>query len=325
MISHVPLVRALALVVETGLADRIEAGPANAETLGGELGLHVDTLHRLLRMLASEGIFREDEAGHFHSTPMSSVLTTGAENSIASLLRLPWQDLIWRTYLAMPHTLRTGEPAFDHAYSMPFFDLLTAQPEIGAIFDTAMAMVSGPEDLAIAAAFDFSKAQSIVDVGAGKGGLLAAILSSYADVRATLFDQARTDEQSLYLTAEQRQRCTFETGDFFERVPDGADLYILKRIIHDWEDADAVRILTSCRDAVAPGGRILIIDAVVPAGNQPDPIKSQDVGMLLLTGGRERSEKEFQRLCDAAGLELLAIHVLPAPAVVSVIETRPVG
>jgi hypothetical protein len=234
-------------------------------------------------------------------------------------VRSSWQDVVWDTYRQLAETLRTGDPAFDKAFGMPFFDYLAAHPEMGARFDASMALMSMPENATLAAAYPFSG--TVVDVGGGRGGLLSAILLKHSDVRGVLFDQASVflDAERL-LVAEHLHRCRLCTGDFFASVPIDGDVYVLKRILHDWSDADAVRILRACGAALKGKARILVIDAVLSPGNAPDPNKMLDVGIMALTQGRERTAQEFQRLFAAAGLKLLRIIPPAGPSPMSIVE-----
>ncbi|MEE8305848.1 MAG: methyltransferase [Gammaproteobacteria bacterium] len=318
--SQVPLARALALIVELGIADRIGAGAKTAAELATELHQNEDALYRLLRMLAAEQIFSEDESGRFQHTSLSRVLMTDADDSVASLLSLPWQDIVWATYLEMPHTIATGKPAFDKAHGQAFFDYLSANTQANALFDTVMALISGPEDAAVAQAFDFGSFGRVVDVGGGQGGLLAAIFTHHPGVKGVLFDQSQVLAEPRYLMGELEQRCELVAGDFFESVPSGGDVYVLKRIIHDWDDRDAIKLLSNCAAAMGATGRLLLAEAVMKPGNEPDPSKAQDVGMMLLTRGRERTADQYRELLDAAGLDLVKIH--PAATSVSVLEAR---
>jgi hypothetical protein len=320
--GQVQLARALALVVEFGIADQIQTAPQTADELADALDLHPRALYRLLRMLAAEGIFAEDDSGRFRQTPESFVLTKQADGSIRELVRLPWQDIIWATYLQMPHTLKTGEPAFERAHGQPFFDFLASDPRINQLFDAAMALISEPEDAKVAEAFDFGSVSRITDVGGGRGGLLAAILRRYPNVKAVLFDQSQVLAAPSGLDDAMLARCELTAGDFFAAVPTGSDVYLLKRIIHDWDDAQAVALLRNCRDALAGNrhGRVLVVEATIKPGNELDPIKAQDVGMMLLTEGRERTLAEYRVLLESAGLRLRQVHTTDPPARVSIME-----
>jgi hypothetical protein len=204
---------------------------------------------------------------------------------------------------------------------MPLFDYLAAHPEVDARFDASIAAMSMPENATLAAAYPFHG--TVVDVGGGRGGLISAILLEHRDVRGVLFDQAPVlqDAEGL-LVARQLARCTLWPGDFFASVPADGDVYLLKRILHDWSDAQALRILLTCRAALHADARVLVIDAVLRPGNAPDPNKMLDVGIMALTKGRERTAEDFRRLVDAAGLKLLRIIPPTAPSRMSIVEGR---
>ena len=317
--AQVPVARALAVVVEAGIADQLGAGPQTSDELADRLNLKANPLRRLLRMLAARGIFSEDDAGRFHHTDQSRVLMRDVQGTVAPLLRLPWQDIVWKTYLQMPHTISTGEPAFEAAHGAPFFDYLAAHPEANALFDAGMAMISGPEEAAVAAAFDFGQFETVVDVGGGQGGLLAAILTRYPSVRGVLFDQPQVSAESRQL-GDTAVRVEKVSGDFFTALPEGGGAYVLKRILHDWDDSDAVRLLRTCAAAMSKTSPLLIVETLLKARNEPDPGKDQDVGMMLLTRGRERDLDEYQSLFDRAGLILEGVH--PTTSAISIIEAR---
>ncbi len=321
--GQVMLARALACVVELGIADRVGREPASAEGLATELSLDADAVYRLMRALSANGIFEEDGEGLFHMTPTSAVLVDGEAGSVRDMLRLPWQDLVWRTWLDMPHTLRTGEPAFDKAHGAAFFDYLAANPEANALFDASMALISEPEDTAVAQAMPVDGTDHVVDLGGGRGGLMAAVLARHERVTGAIFDQPQVLAEPSLIDPGHRSRCKAIAGDFFESIVSGADYYVLKRILHDWDDADADRILACCREAAGDTGRLLVVEAIVKPGNAPDPVKTQDLGMMLLTKGRERTEDEYQALFERAGLRLRHVHPTDAPSGVSVLECSP--
>ena len=325
IIGSVAAARCLQMVAELGIADLLSEQPRTATELAIATGAYADSLYRVLRMLAARGIFAEDGDRRFHLTPAASELQTGVEGSLRSRLRLEWQDLIWATYGELPHTVMTGEPAFDLAHGLPLFDYLADNPQANAAFDKAMAQISGPEDAAVAAAYDFGRHHLVVDVGGGRGGLLAAVLQRYPSVRGVLFDQAQVVADADLLDGELLERCSLAAGDFFQSVPPGGDVYVLKRIVHDWDDTTAVDLLRRCQDAVRPGGRLLVVEAVIRPGNEPDPHKAQDVGMMLLTRGRERSAAEFRSLYERSGLCLRRIIPTAEGSSLSVLEGVPTG
>lgn len=321
IIGNVLVARSLAIATELGLADLVHTEPQSVTQLAHATGSHADSLYRLLRMLASYGVFAEDDDGLFHSTPMSSLLESGRPDSFRDLLTLGWQDIAWDTYRQLPHTIRTGETAFDAAFGATFFDYLASHPEANASFDSAMAVFSGPENGIIAAAYDFGQFARIVDVGGGTGGLIAAILSAHSGVHGVLFDQPQVVANMTGVEAlTDRERCEPIGGDFFESVPPAADAYIMKRILHDWDDEAAIRLLMRCREAMKTDARVLVIDAVMRAGNAPDPNKFMDVSIMALTRGRERSEADFRRLFAEAGLRCTEIFPTELPSTLSIIE-----
>jgi hypothetical protein len=316
--SQLLLSRCIAVVAEAGIADLVDERPRTPQDLANACQVNADALMRILRFLAANDVFQADGGGVIRNTPLSELLRS-APGSLRDQVRSSWQDVIWDTYRRLPDTLRTGEPAFDQAFGMRFFDYLAAHEEIGARFDASMALMSGPENSALAAAYPFHG--TVIDVAGGRGGLISAILREYGDVRGVLFDQASVlVDVSKLLVAEQLDRCSLCAGDFFTSVPAGGDVYALKRVLHDWSDADAIRILQACRMALRANARILVIDAVLKSGNAPDPNKMLDVGIMALTHGRERTAEEFQRLFEASGLRLLRIIPPTAPSSMSIVE-----
>jgi len=319
--SHALLLRVLATLAEQGIADQLADGPATAGELAVRSALHEPTLYRLLRFAASFEFFREDEAGRFHLTPRASALRSGVAGSVRDRLRGPWQDLLWRSYERLPGMLRTGKPAFDQAHGQPFFEYLAAHPEVNAIFDRSMARVSDWENPLIAAAYPFSPGSLVVDVGGGRGGLLAAILERHSTIRGILFDQPQVVAAPDRLAdGPFAGRWEPLAGNFFSTLPTAGDTYLLKRIVHDWDDARALAILRNCRVAMQGDARLLIIDAVMLPGNTPDPNKFMDVNIMTMTSGRERTEAEFRQLCASAGLRVLGVLTLPPPATLSIVE-----
>ena len=325
VLGNVAVARCLHVISELGVADHLAERPMTVDELAAATGAHADSLYRILRMLAARGIFAEDDERLFHLTPAASALRSGVEGSIRSRLRLAWQDLIWAAYGELPHTVMTGEPAFERAHGLPLFDYLAENPDANAAFDRAMAQISGPEDAAVAAAYDFGDHRLVIDVGGGRGGLLAAVLERYPAVRGLLFEQPQVAADADFLEGELADRCTVVTGDFFDSVPAGGDAYVLKRIVHDWDDGDAAGLLRRCRDAARPAGRVLVVEAVIRPGNEPDTHKAQDVGMMVLTRGRERSAGEFRSLFERSGLRLSRIIPVEQGSSLSVLVGVPTG
>ena len=317
---QVMLARCIALIAELGIADRVAITPQTPADLATACGVNADALTRMLRFLAGNGVFKADAKGVIHNTPISELLWN-VPGSMRDTMRQSWQDVIWDTYRCLPHTLLTGEPAFDQAFGTTFFAYLAEHPEIGARFDASMALMSGPENAAIAQTYPFNEANLVVDVGGGRGGLMMALLTAHPDLRGVLYDQPQvfSDRAQLHV-APLLSRCSLTTGDFFTSVPKGGDIYVLKRILHDWSDDDAIRILKTVKASMAPASRLLVIDAVIKPGNDPDPNKMLDVGIMALTNGRERTADDFQRLFAAADIRLTQIIAPTAPSTMSLVE-----
>jgi len=326
--SHVLLARVLGIVAELGIADLVAARSRSMDELVEATGADRESLYRVLRMLAGHGIFAEDEAGRIGLTPRAEVLRSDHSESVRDLLRLDWQDIQWATYGELPAAIRSGEIAFERAYGQGFFEYLAQHPDLNSVFDRRMASVSKAENTKIVAAYPFDEFSRVMDIGGGKGGLLAAILTRYASVVGVLFEQPQVLSDPAEL-AEARllDRCELIAGDFFDEVPGGCDLYLLKRIIHDWDDQRAARVLKRCRDAMVGGGmrksRIAVIDAVMRPGNEPDPNKIMDLSIMALTPGKERTEAEFKALFREAGLRVTRIIQTGAPSTLSIVEGSP--
>jgi len=272
-------------------------------------------------MLCGHGVFAEDPQGRIELTPRADILRTEHPESLHDILSLDWQNIHWATFQHLPDAVMHGDVAFERAFGQGFFDYLATHPRAGAVFDGRMAAVSRAENQPIAEAYSFGDFGRVVDIGGGQGGLLAAILARHPGIAAALFEQPQVLEAPVDLiSAGMLDRVERISGDFFAAVPTGADLYVMKRIIHDWDDERALRILGNCRASMGPDSRIAVIDAVMQPGNDPDPNKNLDLGIMALTPGRERTEAEFRGLFEAAGLRLTRIVKPAVPALVSIVE-----
>jgi hypothetical protein len=311
--------RAIHVAAELGIADALANGSKSITELAAASSSHPQSLYRLLRMLASKGIFAETPDGRFQLTEEGGLLQSGLLRDFAQMVG----DADWNGFGALLHNIKTGEPAFKHVNGVGFFDYLSTHPEAQERFDRGMANGADAENPLIAAAYDFFQYRRIVDVGGGRGGFLAEVLKAHTGPRGILFDQPQVvDTPEYLLRAGVLDRCEIAGGSFFESVPREADLYILKRVMHDWPGNVCAQILRRCRDAVAKGGRIVVIDAVIPPGNSADLNKTVDLLMMVLLDGRERSEPEFAALFDSAGLKLT--RVVPTPSRLSIVEGVPI-
>jgi hypothetical protein len=309
--------RAMHVAAELGIADLLHEGPKTVDQLASATGAHRQSLYRLLRMLAGYGVFAEDRDGHFALTPAAALLQTGALRDAVRMMN----EADWNAYANLLYSIKTGQPAFPHVHGMGYFDYLSAHPEAQVRFDRGMASFADEENRIVASAYDFGQFRRIVDVGGGRGGLLADILGIYPSVKGVLYDQPQVVANPDRLQAAGvLERCDVVGGNFFTSVPEGADAYVLKRIIHDWNDEISAGILGRCRDAVIDGGRVIVVDAVVPATNEFHMSKPFDLLIMVLLDGRERTEADFRELFGRAGLKLN--RVVPTEAVVSIVEAE---
>jgi hypothetical protein len=326
MLSGMLLARMIAMVAQYGIADMLADGPKHHEHLSSELGLSSSALCRVMRALSSHGVFEEssEAPGVFQHTEVSELLQDGTASSMRSFAMLHGSDWLWRSVGHMPHSASTGGPAFHDLFGSGTFQYFERNPEHGQLFFSAMNQVTEQLLPALLSACDFSRFHYMMDVGGGLGALAAAILKRYPDMRGAIFDLPFMQQPATDYIATQQlsQRCDVVSGDFFESIPEGADLHIMKWIIHDWSDEQSVKILRNCREAIAPGGRVMLVEQVVSEGNVPCPGKMMDIMMLLMEQGRERTEAEFASLFEAAGFRLS--QRTPLMGAWSVLEAEPV-
>jgi hypothetical protein len=306
-----------------GLADHLADGPKSALELAGTTHTHAPSLHRLMRTLASLGILTEQAAQRFALTRLGEALKSGAPGSARATLIAFCSPAFWHSWEEIVYSVETGKTGFEKAFGMPIFEYLAQHPEEASYFSEAMVGFHGAEPPAVAAAYDFSGFKTIVDVGGATGNMLAAILSQHPGPRGVLFDRPHVvrDAPPLLEARGVAERVTIEPGDFFERVPDGGDAYLLSHIIHDWNEDQCLRILGHCRNVIRPDGRLLIVETVLPVGDTPHQGKIQDMVMLVLPGGQERTEDEYDSLLGKAAFRLN--RVVPTESVVSVVEALP--
>ena len=327
MLSGFYVSRAIYIMARLGIADHLSDGPLEAEELAKRSKVHAPSLRRVLRLLVTADVLREDDKGRFALTPIGDCLRAGVPGSMrpAALLfggitERAWGDLLY--------SVETGEPAFRRVFGKDSFAYLAEHPEEAANFDAAMSAFTEPISSVVAAAYDFSQVRHVVDVGGGNGALLAGVLKAHPALKGTLFDLPQVVERARPHLRELgiADRCDTVGGDFFAAVPHGADVYLLKHVIHDWNDDRAAAILHNCRKAMSPAAKLLIVEGVYPPRiDQSDASRraaANDVNMLVCTGGRQRSEAEFRSLYAAAGLALSRIITTDLPYA-SIIEGVP--
>ena len=300
------------MAAKLGLADLLAKRPKTAAALAQEAGAQPAPLFRALRALASVGVFQQMKDGRFKNTALSDTLRTATPQSMRAFALMIVDDYNWMPWAALTHGVRKGGVPFDDTHRLKIFEYFEKHPEEAKTFGEAMTSISGVENPAVANAYDFSRIKKLVDVGGSHGHLLTEILGKNKKLRGVLFDQPSVIERARaadHVSSKKlKDRIELVAGSFFEGVPEGADAYIMKYILHDWDDDVCVKILSHCRRAMAPGARVLVVDAVIAPGNDPSWGKLLDINMLALTGGRERTAKEFADLFKRAGLKLRKVY-----------------
>ncbi len=313
---------AIACLAKLGIPDHLEKGPRTAEELAREIGAHGPSLYRLMRATASVGVLAEGPEKTFSQTPLSEVLRTKASPSLRGIAVMRTRDWWLRGWQRLEYSVRTGKTALDEVLGMPVFEYFEKHAEEGRIFQEGMTSLSTIDSPAVAEAYGFDGVGTLVDVGGGHGLLLATILGRNPGLKGILFDAPHVVEGARQgFLKPFADRCAFVGGDMFSSVPAGCDAYILKHIIHDWPDERCIRLLRNCREAVAAGGKLLVVDYVVPPGNDFHPSKFLDLGMLLFPGGRERTEAEFRELFGASGWRLN--RMIPTASLDCIVEGVP--
>jgi SAM-dependent methyltransferase len=319
--------RALNLAATLGIADLLKDGPRPIDELAAASATHAPSLRRVMRLLAAAGVFEERENGDLALTTLGECLRGDVPGSVRATVMLIAGVRHQDNWKELEYCVRTGEPAFrKRGVSDPFAEL-AQYPEEAANFDAAMADFTKLAAMAIAGAYDFAELRTIVDVGGGNGALLVGILAVTPHLQGIVFDQPHAVERATTQIAEAAlaERCRGVGGDFFTEVPSGGDGYVLKHVIHDWDDGRALVILKNCHRAMGPKGRLLVVEGVYPPhidqSWESRGATANDVNMLVATGGRQRSEAEFRALYAAAGFELT--RIIPTLAGVSVIEGIP--
>ena len=323
LIGNTGFVHAILVAANLGLADLLKNGPLSIADLAEATGTHPRSLYRMLRALASRGIFSEEADGRFSLTALADPLRSDAPDSIRNGALFAGSEAELQTWAHLSYSVRTGKPAFEHLFGKGWFDYLDEQPEMAQIFNDLMTGGSTSDGTAIIEAHDFSVYRKIVDIGGGHGALLAQILEQNGQSSGVLFDAPSViaGAKGAIDTQVNQGRASKVAGNFFEAVPNGGDVYVLKYIIHDWDDEQAIMILKNCRQAMAENGRVLLVETVIPDGNAPSIGKFLDLEMMLYFYSRERTESEYSDLLQQAGFEV--IKITPTASQFSIIEAAP--
>jgi hypothetical protein len=311
MLAGKSVSQAISVAAELGIADILKDTTKDVEELAKVTSADAPSLYRLLRALASVGIFTEIDDRRFDLTPLAACLRDDAPDSVRNLARWYGAPLIWGGWGELLHSVKTGETGAKQALGVTdSFAYMAEHPEQAQIFHASMTEISRKNTPDIVEGYDFGRFHKIIDVGGGHGQLLSAILRRYPGPLGVVFDVPHVVEntQRAIVADGLSERCEAVAGNFFDFVPAGADAYLLKQVLHDWDDAPATAILRNVRQAIPIEGRLLVIELVVPPGNEPSLSKLLDLDMLVVTGGRERTEIEYRDLLAKAGFRLNNVH-----------------
>lgn len=312
--------RGIYITAKLGLADLVKDGPKPAAELAAATETDASALFRVLRALAGVGIFTQDEADRFGDTPLLQTLRSDVAGSLRAFAMTELGEEHYPAWGELMHSVRTGEIAFDHAFGMDVWKYFSQHPDNARIFNDAMSGMTAQANEALHAAYDFGGIRTLVDIGGGHGGLITSILRRHPEMRGILFDSPQVIDgaRAVVEVSDVAGRCELSAGNFFEAVPAGGDAHILKWIIHDWDDEKSLAILKNCHRSLPDNGKLILVEAVVPAGAEMHFSKFMDLNMMVMTGGRERTEAEFRRLYQAAGFRLN--RIVPTESPFSVIE-----
>jgi len=323
IISGFWISRAVFVIAKLGIPDLLNSGPKTADELAKSTNMHAPSLFRVLRALVSVGVLQNDSEDRFSNTPLSETLITDAPGSLRWFTISELGQEHYPAWGNLMHSVRTGGIAFDNFYGADVWAYFKDNPEDAAVFNNSMSGMTAAVNDTLCSMYNFSRFNTVVDVGGGHGGLITEILKSNSNTKGILFDapEVVSGAKEKLAAAGMGDRCEAVAGDFFKSVPDGGDAYIMKWIIHDWNDEKATQILKNCRAQMSPDARLIIVDCVVPETNEPHFSKFIDLNMLVMTGGKERTAKEFEALLNAAGFKLL--QVIPTDQPTSIIEAQP--
>ena len=313
--------QAIYVAVRLGIPDVLADGPKSALEIAEATGAHAPTLSRLLGAISTLGLFTEDQTGQFSNTALGEMLREDNPESVRAGVTLLPASFCWRPLGEMYESVRTGQPAFDRIYGQHFFDYLAAHPGDAAVFDAAMTAHFNPAFVArIVDAYDFSQFSTIVDVGGGQGAMLKGILLANPRLHGILFDLPNVVAGAVLPGEELAGRAEVVPGSFFGRIPEGADAYLFRSVLGDWDDEHVLKILKSCRQAIPTHGTLLLMEGVVPKGTVPK-VGWGDLLMLVLVGGRERTLSDFESLLQQTGFSAPRIVTKEG---ISILESHPI-
>jgi cyclopropane fatty-acyl-phospholipid synthase-like methyltransferase len=305
------------------VADHLKDGPRTADEVARAAGSQPQATRRLLRALTVPGVVREEPGGRFALTPLGATLRSDTPDSMRDGILMGYAPFRTRPWEHVAEAVRTGQPTFAKAMGAPVFEYFPKHPEDAALFDASMTALSAQQSQAVAEAYDFAGVRTVMDVAGGRGHLLATVLRAHPSLRGVLFEMPHVapGAQATFQASGLADRVETLTGDMFQSVPAGGDAYMLKHIIHDWDDAKCLTLLKNVRKVIPPNGKLLVVDMVVPGPGEPHLSKLLDLEMLVMAGGLERTREEFAALFQRAGFRLA--RVVPTRSPVSVVEGVP--
>ena len=328
LISGLSVSSALSVMVKLGIPDLIGDEAKTALELSEATGTHAPSLYRVMCMLVSIGVLTRHENDRFALTAVGATLRKGVPGSLWAWALTQLDEEHYQTWGDILHTVKTGETAFSHQFGMDVWQYRALHPEQSTLFDESMSNLIGVFNQALLESYDFSSIQQLIDIGGGDGSLLINILKNNPNMKGIVFDAPHVAERSIsHIEAEGlSERCTVVGGDFFNSVPAGGDAYLLSRIIHDWDDEHSIAILKNCRRIMSPEHKLLLVERVIPedinSSFKTQSVMKSDLNMLVVVGGRERSEAEYGKLLDKAGFRLT--RVIPTRSAMSIVEAVPV-
>lgn len=321
VISGFWLSRAVYAAAKLGIADHIGNYPRSIEDIARDTSTNASALYRLMRALATAGFFEEHPGRRFSHTPFSGSLRSGTPGSMRASAISELGEDHYAAWEGLADSVKTGEIAFDKRFGMPVWQYYQQNPEQGRIFEQSMSGVTERINEAIVSSYFFGGFRRILDIGGGEGTLLQQVLKSNPEAEAEVFDRPEVIEMARHRVGGDR-RFRLTPGDFFASIPEGADLHMLKWILHDWDDQRAVQILRNSRQSIVPGGKLLVLEIVLAGASQEPFTKLMDLNMLVMTGGRERTFDEYSVLLQRAGYRLNRAY--PTESLITILEAEPV-
>jgi hypothetical protein len=320
MINSYRMTQLIYVSAKLGIADLLKDGPRHSDELAKLVGADQRSLYRLLRALASVGIFSEIQPDYFTLTPCGELLRTDIQGSMRAVALMNGEPWTWRTWESFLDTIKTGDPQFARVFGSSFYEYLEHQEDAKDIFDSAMTNFSELQDSTLVTGYDFSSIRCLVDIGGGRGKLITSILTANPNLKGILFDLPRViqDAKQYIAATGLTERCQLIGGSFLDSIPRGGDTYLLKSTIHMFENEPAIKILKNCREVMPINGKLLLLEMVIPPKDEPSVSKILDLQMLIQIGGCERTKEEYQALLEAAGFQLNRIVSTHSP--MSIIE-----